>query len=76
MAIEEAIAIEKGASERHYKEGFETAEKAAEAMIDKLKEYCRTSAPHLLYFEKAVLHGRNEPCCCGSNKKYKKCHGR
>jgi uncharacterized protein YecA (UPF0149 family) len=21
-----------------------------------------------------VLPGRNEPCWCGSNKKYKKCH--
>lgn len=24
---------------------------------------------------KAVKVGRNDPCPCGSNKKYKKCHG-
>lgn len=27
-------------------------------------------------FMDPLVFGRNEPCWCGSNKKYKKCHGR
>ncbi len=27
-------------------------------------------------FMEPLVFGRNEPCWCGSNKKYKKCHGR
>jgi SEC-C motif-containing protein len=27
-------------------------------------------------FMPPLVFGRNEPCWCGSNKKYKKCHGR
>ncbi len=27
------------------------------------------------YYRTTPKIGRNEPCHCGSNKKYKKCHG-
>lgn len=76
MAIQSAIEIERGASERHYREGHQTSEKAADAIIDKLKGYCRKYAAHLLPVEKQIMPGRNEPCYCGSRKKYKKCHGK
>jgi Fe-S-cluster containining protein len=75
-AINTAIDIERCASERHYREGWPTADLAADAVIDRLKEYCSRYAAHLLPVEKQVVPGRNEPCYCGSKKKYKKCHGR
>lgn len=75
-AIKRAIEIEKDASERHYREGFQTVEEAAEAVIDRLKEYCSQYAKHLLIGERQAVLGRNDPCYCGSYKKYKKCHGR
>ncbi|OGQ26114.1 MAG: hypothetical protein A3H47_06120 [Deltaproteobacteria bacterium RIFCSPLOWO2_02_FULL_42_39] len=74
-AIERAIEVEKNASERHYKEGFQTAEEAAEAVIGRVREYCFKYAKHLLAGERQAVLGRNDPCYCGSNKKYKKCHG-
>lgn len=29
-----------------------------------------------IIFEYGPIQKRNEPCWCGSNKKYKKCHGK
>ena len=75
-SIEAAIEIERGTSERHYREGWPTGDLAADAVIDRLKEYCRKHAVHLFPVEKQTVPGRNEPCYCGSNIKYKKCHGR
>jgi preprotein translocase subunit SecA len=31
--------------------------------------------PHVPYVREAPKIGRNDPCPCGSGKKYKKCHG-
>lgn len=75
-AMQAAIDIERGASEKYYKEGRQTAEEAAEGVIGRLKQYCSKCATHLLPVERQVLPGRNEPCYCGSGKKYKKCHGK
>lgn len=73
--VRRAIETEKDAGEKHYREGFETAEAVAEAVINRLKEYCSKYAKHLLIEDRHVSLGRNDPCYCGSNKKYKKCHG-
>ena len=42
--------------------------------IDLVSEVNGMIQPHLPATMARV--GRNEPCPCGSNKKYKKCHGR
>lgn len=75
-AIQAAIDTERDASEKYYREGRQTAEEAAEAVIGRLKEYSSKYAAHLLPVERHVMPGRNEPCYCGSNIKYKKCHGK
>ena len=36
----------------------------------------RASAPTAPYVHGAPKLGRNDPCSCGSGKKYKKCHGK
>jgi SEC-C motif-containing protein len=37
--------------------------------------YIDGDAPRVAPAESAATPGRNEPCPCGSGKKYKKCHG-
>ena len=74
-AISAAIEIEKGASEKHYREGLSTIEMAADNLINQLKDYCAKHLSHLLPQEKPPAPGRNDPCYCGSGKKYKRCHG-
>ena len=60
----------------------EEMEARRQAMIQKMKEQMRlsappkTSAPAVKTLQRKVPKvGRNEPCPCGSGKKYKKCHG-
>lgn len=74
--VARAIDMEKGVSERHYREGADTAEKAAEKVVEGLKEYCSKYASELMPALKDSAPGRNDPCWCGSGDKYKKCHGR
>ncbi len=73
-AIDEAISIEKGAASRHYDEGFATVDEAASMVIERLKRHCASNAP-AKSGTGAKEAGRNDPCPCGSGKKYKKCHG-
>lgn len=40
-----------------------------------LRELWKTMGPRVETVRKQVTAGRNEPCPCGSGKKYKKCHG-
>ena len=40
-----------------------------------LRELWRNIGPRVETVHKAELPGRNDPCHCGSGKKYKKCHG-
>jgi uncharacterized protein len=40
-----------------------------------LREIWRTLGPRVTTLRKTVELGRNDPCHCGSGKKYKKCHG-
>ena len=40
-----------------------------------LRELWRSFGPRVETVVKAATPGRNDPCFCGSGKKYKKCHG-
>ncbi|MFQ5480010.1 MAG: SEC-C metal-binding domain-containing protein [Thermodesulfobacteriota bacterium] len=75
--IDEAICLEKSTAERYLSEGVADMEEAAERVVLKAAGYCRdhhiTGSPATGSGEKKP--GRNEPCYCGSGKKYKKCHG-
>ncbi len=73
--LDEAIEVEKGASSRHYIEGVATIDEAADRVVEKIKGFCEKNAPRLLPQEKSSTPGRNDPCWCGSGKKFKKCHG-
>ena len=35
----------------------------------------RSAEPHIPFVREGRKVGRNEPCPCGSGKKYKHCHG-
>lgn len=74
-AVEEAIEVEKGASSGHYLEGVDTIDEAADRVVESIKAFCGKNAPQFLPQEKKGLPGRNDPCWCGSGKKFKKCHG-
>ena len=40
-----------------------------------LRELWRNIGPRVATLQRADTPGRNDPCYCGSGKKYKKCHG-
>jgi uncharacterized protein len=40
-----------------------------------LREIWRGIGPRVQTLRRPELPGRNDPCHCGSGKKYKKCHG-
>jgi len=74
--ILDAINSEKALSDKFFNEAVDSEDEAADNIIGFVTDYCRANAPHLLERKtKAVTPGRNEPCHCGSGKKYKKCHG-
>jgi Fe-S-cluster containining protein len=76
-AIDAAIEREKGISARSFNEGAETAEDAAERVVEAVRSWCGANAPDLLPDDRAAQQpGRNDPCWCGSGAKFKKCHGR
>ena len=73
--VGKAIELEAASSKRFYDAGVTTAAEAAALVIKDMTERCRASNPELFPGESKKI-GRNEPCHCGSGKKYKKCHGR
>ncbi len=75
-AVQAAIGVERGASRAHLSEGFGSAEEAALNVAEEVQRYCRSNAPGLLPRKDESKAGRNDPCPCGSGKKYKKCCGR
>lgn len=75
-AVEEALMVEKGSSEEHYRRGFSSAGEATDAVIKEIRDFCEANLPGLQPARSATKAGRNDPCPCGSGKKYKKCHGR
>jgi hypothetical protein len=76
MAIRSAIDVERGAVARHHGEGVESVEEAADRVMDQLKEYASKNLKRLKPKKSEARPGRNDPCPCGSSKKYKRCHGR
>ena len=75
--VEEAIRVEKQASATHHEKGVTSVEEAADKVIEQLKALCASRAPQLVTQQRTAekTPGRNDPCWCGSNKKFKKCHG-
>ena len=57
-------------------ESNEQIYKEAQSMRERTKSPTSASKQHYLEPKKKRKIGRNEPCPCGSGKKYKKCHGR
>jgi uncharacterized protein len=53
---------------------FNTFADAVWAVYD-LRELWRNVGPRVETVRKDAAPGRNDPCACGSGKKYKKCHG-
>lgn len=76
--IRRALDVERQTAARSLREGVETPEEAADMVIGRIKAWCEASAPALLPAPSAPQSGpgRNDPCWCGSSKKFKKCHGR
>jgi hypothetical protein len=74
MAVRSAIDVERGAGAKHHGEGVESVEEAADRVMDQLREYgnLKDSKPE----KSEGRPGRNDPCTCGSGKKFKRCHGR
>ncbi len=72
----EALEIERSASLAHWRAGTDSPAQAAQAVMERLRDYCSKNAPDLLNRRAGPLPGRNDPCWCGSSLKYKKCHGR
>lgn len=56
------------------KERLNTFADAIWAVYD-LREIWRDIGPRVETLRRAEVPGRNDPCHCGSGKKYKKCHG-
>lgn len=73
--IAEAVALEERSSKQYFETGFDNAGDAAISLIERIKDYLKQnmSEPKPVKVEKKP--GRNDPCDCGSGKKYKKCHG-
>ena len=74
-AIISEIALEKDVSEKFFNEGFSSIDDAAEAVIEEVRLYSHKHSNHLVPAKMPESPGRNEPCFCGSGKKFKKCHG-
>lgn len=72
---QKAIEVERQTARTHLKEGFDTAEEAADSLMAEINGYLSTHAPDLLQETRPALPGRNDPCWCTSGLKYKKCHG-
>ncbi len=74
--LEAAIELEARSSDKFFKGGVPSADEATDKVLEEMKKYCREKAPHLLEKTRSDSKpGRNDPCYCGSGKKYKKCHG-
>jgi len=74
--IDEAIALERETTRKYMAEGAVDPATAAERAVEKVRAYLREHPERGPAQPGARRPGRNEPCPCGSGKKYKKCHGR
>lgn len=71
--VEKAIEVEKETSARHFQDGVKTANIAADRVIEQLKKYADHNLSHLTPRVSEKKQGRNDPCPCGSGRKFKKC---
>jgi hypothetical protein len=74
-AVEAAIGVERGAGRARLAEGFSSAAEAAAAVAGEIKRYCEEKMPGSMQGKGGAKAGRNDPCPCGSGRKYKKCCG-
>ena len=72
-AVEKAIEVEKETSAKHFQDGVKTADIAADSVIEQLKRYADLNLSHLIPRVRENKQGRNDPCPCGSGRKFKKC---
>tara|TARA_B100001094_G_scaffold332970_1_gene407615 strand:+ start:17785 stop:20502 length:2718 start_codon:yes stop_codon:yes gene_type:complete len=60
--------------EEHHREQFnQDNQRLKHESMDQLHEQEKDNTP---FIREGIKVGRNDPCPCGSNKKYKQCHGR
>ncbi len=74
-AVDEAVRMEKSVAQKHLKDGFDSPEGAATAVVKRLKDFCEKNAGRLAPEQKKAVAGRNDPCPCGSGRKHKRCCG-
>ncbi len=74
-AVDEAVRMEKSVALKHLKEGFDSPAAAATAVVKRIEDFCEKNAASLTPEPKKETAGRNDPCPCGSGRKYKKCCG-
>jgi serine-type anaerobic sulfatase-maturating enzyme len=58
-----------------YKAFFGHIRPAMDAMVERLREERAPAELMSVYAEADALRGRNDPCTCGSGRKWKRCHG-
>jgi preprotein translocase subunit SecA len=60
---------------RHPGDSIPDAEAPGQGALEQLREAAAAAAPRRSTAPSAPKVGRNDPCPCGSGKKFKKCHG-
>lgn len=73
--VDRAIELENSTKAKYLSGGVDSVEEAAEKLIGEIRDFCSLRAPHLLPAQRKGPIGRNDPCHCGSGRKYKKCCG-
>ena len=56
-----------------FADGIETLEQSVRSGENAERQFAKPDAP---FVHRAEKLGRNDPCSCGSGKKFKKCHGK
>ncbi len=75
-SVDEAIELEKKTTQKYLSEGVPSAGDAARKALEKVRAFCGEETKSEDEAAGGKKTGRNEPCPCGSGKKYKKCHGK
>jgi Fe-S-cluster containining protein len=75
-AVDEAIKLEKQTASEYIAQGLPDPSAAANKVVEKIKAYLLENPTQNHTPATGKKTGRNEPCPCGSGKKFKKCHGK
>jgi preprotein translocase subunit SecA len=75
-SVDEAINLEASSIETYLKMSEPTATHAVKRITTEIEEYLRISADEKKPLKTEKKPGRNDPCSCGSEKKFKKCCGK